>query len=62
MIDCVARALHHERGKSVSSAVQIAIGVVRNWASGKGDVKPSTRIRAAAAVARYEAMRRSAGK
>lgn len=56
-IDCVARALHHGRGKSVSKAIEMAVGVVRNWAEGKGKVKPDTRARAAAAIARWEAMK-----
>lgn len=57
MIDCVARAIYHT-GRSegdVSKAVQLAAGAVENWAEGKGDVKPATRARAAAAVTEFKA-------
>lgn len=61
-IECVARALYWNRGgtRSVSRAVEMAVGIVRNWAEGKGNVTPTTRVRAAAAIARWEAMRASA--
>lgn len=58
-----ARAIAHaliRDGHSESEAVQLAIGVLKNWASGKGNVKPETRARAAAAVARWEAMKAAA--
>lgn len=61
MMDCVARAIYHEGGvKDVSRAIRIAVGKVEDWASGKGDVTPKTRARAAAAVARWQAMRAAA--
>jgi hypothetical protein len=62
MIDCVARALYHE-GKSrgsVSRAVQMAVGIVQDWAAGRRNATPKTRARAAAAVARWNAMRAAA--
>lgn len=60
-----ARAIAHaliRDGHSESEAVQLAIGVLKNWASGKGKVHPSTRARAAAAVARWESMKAASGK
>lgn len=59
-VDCVARALHWGSGKPVGKAIQMAWGVARNWAEGKGNVKPETRARAAAAVAKLDAMRAAA--
>ena len=44
-------------GKSESQAIQMAIGVVRNWASGRGKVSPEVRAAAAKAVAEFEAKR-----
>lgn len=44
-------------GHSESQAIQIMWGTVRNWARGQGDVKPETRAKAAALVARLDAMR-----
>lgn len=61
-IDCVARALFWGKSRAsgdVSKAVEMAVGIVRNWAEGKGDVTGPTRIRAAAAIARWEAMKKS---
>jgi hypothetical protein len=50
----VARALMRD-GKDKSKAIQIAIGVVKNWAEGKGKgVNADTRAKAAAAVAQWE--------
>jgi hypothetical protein len=59
-VDCVARALHWGSGKSVGEAIRMAWGVARNWAAGKGNVKPDTRARAAAAVAKLDAMQAAA--
>jgi hypothetical protein len=53
----VARSIHEKRGKSISNAIQIAVGVVKNWASGQGDVNPDTRAKAARAVAEWNAKR-----
>lgn len=57
MIDCVARALHHERGKSVSNAIQIAVGTVKDWAAGRRGATQKTQMKARAAIARWEAMK-----
>jgi hypothetical protein len=44
-------------GKSESQAIQMAIGVIRNWASGRGKVSPEVRAAAAKALAEFEAKR-----
>ena len=44
-------------GKTESEATGLAIGVVRNWASGKGKVSPEVRAAAAKAVAQFETLR-----
>lgn len=48
------------RGTDESRATQLAIGVVRNWASGRGRVSPEVRAAAARALAEYDAMRAKA--
>lgn len=44
-------------GKSESEATSIAIGRVKDWASGQGGVHPEVRAAAAKAVAEWEALR-----
>jgi hypothetical protein len=44
-------------GHSESQAIQMAIGVMRNWASGRGKVSPEVRAAAAKALAEFEAKR-----
>lgn len=53
-IRMVAHALIRA-GKSRSQAIQMAIGIVRNWAQGKGNVSAKVRAAAAKAIAEYEA-------
>ena len=53
----VARSIAAKRGKSISNAIQIAVGVVKNWASGQGEVNADTRAKAAKAVAQWTAMK-----
>lgn len=53
-IRAIAHALIRD-GKSESEAIQLAVGVVKNWAAGKGKVSAKTRAKAAAAVAEWEA-------
>lgn len=43
-----------KKGKSESQAIQMAIGIVKNWAEGKGGVHPDVRAAAVAAVAAWE--------
>lgn len=47
-------------GRGLDSAIPIAIGVIRNWAEGKGEVSAAVRARAAEALAQWEAMRAKA--
>jgi hypothetical protein len=56
-IRMVAHAMMR-KGKSRSQAIQLAIGIVRNWASGQGNVSAKVRAAAAKAVAEFEAKRK----
>lgn len=51
----VAHALMREHGKTKSQAIRMAIGVIENWASGRGDVRPQVRAAAVRAIARFRA-------
>lgn len=44
-------------GKTESRAITMAIGVMKNWASGRGKVSPEVRAAAAAALAQWESMK-----
>lgn len=44
-------------GKTESQAISTAIGVMKNWASGRGHVSPEVRAAAAKALAEWEAKR-----
>ena len=49
------------KGKDESRAIAMAVGIVRNWAEGKGKgVRPQVRAAAAAAIAEWEAKRTGA--
>ncbi len=52
----IARAIHRS-GHSISNSIQIAISRVKAWASGRDDVDPDTRAKAAKAVAQWEALK-----
>jgi hypothetical protein len=54
-IQHLAHALIRERGVDRSKAIQMAIGIMRNWAAGKGDVTPKTRAAAIKALAELAA-------
>lgn len=56
----VARSIHRKRGVPTSQAISIAIGVMKNWASGRGDVNADTRAKAAKAIAQWEALKAKA--
>lgn len=56
----VARSIHRKRGLSISRSIAIAVGVMKNWASGRGDVDADTRAKAAKAIAQWEKMKASA--
>lgn len=53
----IADDIVKQRGKSISNAIQIAIGVVKRWSKGVGDVTPETRAKAAKAVAQWESLK-----
>lgn len=55
----IARALKRS-GHPTSEAVGMAVGTVKNWASGQKGVTPETRAKAASAVAEWEALRAKA--
>ena len=52
----LARAIEKD-GHDLSSAISIAIGRVKNWAKGGGDVDADTQAKAAKAVAQWEALK-----
>jgi hypothetical protein len=56
-IQHIAHDLVEKRGKSESQAIQMAIGIVKRWCRGGGNVKPDTRAAACKAVAKWEAMK-----
>ena len=58
-IRAIAHALERT-GHSESEAIQIAWGVVKDWAAGGGKVTPKTRAKAAEAVAEMEAKKAAA--
>lgn len=52
----IAGDLITERGKTTSQAIQLAVGIVRNWCHGHGgNVSATTRAKACAAAAEWEA-------
>lgn len=58
-----ARAVAHaliRNGHTESEAIQLAIGVIKDWAEGKGNVTAKTRAKAAATVAEWEAKKAAA--
>jgi len=59
-IEEVADSIHRKRGKTISQAIQLAIGAIKNWAHGKGDVDPDTRAKAVAALAQWTALKAKA--
>ncbi|MET0604395.1 MAG: peptidoglycan-binding protein [Baekduia sp.] len=62
-IQHVAHALVEKRGKTESEAIRMAIGIVKNWAAGKGNVDANTKAAAAKAVAQWMKLRaKAAGK
>jgi hypothetical protein len=56
----VAKAIHEEHGYPISKSISIAIGVIRDWATGRHKVNADTRTKAAAAIAQWEAMKAEA--
>ena len=52
----IAHALIRDKGFTESHAIATAIGAVKHWAAGGGNVTDATRARAAAEVAHWEAL------
>lgn len=50
----IARSIEREQAVPLSRAVSLALGAVKRWARGGGDVNADTRAKAAAAVAHWE--------
>jgi len=60
-IENVARGiLKSGRVTDKGQAIQMAIGVMKNWASGQGNVKPEVRAAATAALAEWERLKAQA--
>lgn len=59
-IQHIAHDIAEKRGKSVSNAIQIAIGVVKRWARGGGNVDSGTQAAASKAVAEWEKLKAGA--
>lgn len=55
----IARAIHKD-GMPVSQAIAIAVGRVKKWAAGVGDVDADTRAKASKAVSQWEALKAKA--
>ena len=53
----VAQALVKDRGVPESQAIEIAIGVIKNWAAGKGKVDANTRAAAAKALKEWDELK-----
>jgi hypothetical protein len=47
-------------GHTISQSIAIAVGQMKNWAHGKGDVNPDTRAKAAKALAEWTALKTKA--
>jgi hypothetical protein len=51
----IAHSLMTKRGMDKSRAIATALGTIKNWASGRGNVRPEVRAAASAALADWEA-------
>lgn len=56
----IAGDLISEKGKSTNNAIQMAVGIAKNWCGGKGKVTAKTRAKACKAVAEWEAKKAKA--
>ena len=59
-IQNVAHSLMTKRGMDKSRAISTALGVAKNWASGRGNVQPEVRAAATAALAQWDAAKAKA--
>jgi hypothetical protein len=58
-IERIAKHLHYEQGMTISNAIASAINTVKKWCAGGGGVKSDTKAKACAAVAQWEAKKKS---
>ncbi len=58
-VEAISKGLERA-GHSESESVQIAIGVIKHWASGGGKVSPEVRQAAAAALGEWEKLKAQA--
>src|SRR5438105_13989762 len=56
-IQHISHDLHEKRGMTESRAIQMAVGIVKNWCSGKGKVDKNTRAAACKAVGQWEKLK-----
>lgn len=56
-IERIAKHIHYEGGKDISTAISMAISQVKRWATGGGGVSAKTQALAAKAVAQWEALK-----
>lgn len=56
-IERIAKHIHYEGGKDISTAISMAVSQVKRWAAGGGGVSAKTRALAAKAVAQWEALK-----
>lgn len=56
-IERIAKHIHYEGGKDISTAISMAISQVKKWAAGGGGVSAKTQALAAKALAQWEALK-----
>jgi hypothetical protein len=56
-IERIAKHIHYEGGKDISTAISMAVSQVKRWAAGGGGVSAKTQALAAKAVAQWEALK-----
>lgn len=56
-IERIAKHIHYEGGKDISTAISMAISQVKKWAAGGGGVSEKTQALAAKALAQWEALK-----
>lgn len=59
-IEEVANSLHTKRGMPIQKAIQVAVGRIKAWAHGGGNVDADTVAKAQKALAQWEKMKASA--
>jgi len=59
-IEKITDSLHRKRGFTISRAIATAVSMVKRWARGGENVNPDTRVKAAAALAQWTALKAKA--